>query len=157
MFEIRRTFVHILINLIIGFGLIYYFGSQLLGNIGSKDYFWVTFNSLLLLLILRGFFIQISKLFKNDLLLHIDKEGVETELDGFIPKMDITHIQLTDVSNPKQRLFVFVKNPEDYLSRASGLKKVLSERLYKETGTPIVFRLKGTFDRDKLSKFLTQY
>jgi hypothetical protein len=156
-FEIRRTIVHILINLIIGFGLLYYFGRQLWGNIASKDYVWVTLNSLLILFILRGFFIQISKLFKNDLLLRIDKEGVQTELDGFIPKTDITHIQLTDVTNPKQRLFVYVKNPEAYLSQASGLKKVLAVRLYQESGTPIVFRLKGAFDRYKLSKFLADY
>ena len=78
--------------------------------------------------------------------LSINSEGIYSIIYGRFDKKEILNLKLKVSEDSRVKLMVFLNNPENYLSRNSGLKKMLHEKIYKETGTPIVINVKGKYD-----------
>ncbi|MFN8769445.1 MAG: STM3941 family protein [Neisseriaceae bacterium] len=83
-----------------------------------------------------------------------NEEGIikyNTFSETMIPWYDIQSIKpvTSEVKNPlnkkpiiSQAIFVYVKNPEKYISQARGLNKVFLQSIMKKYGTPIVLTTK---------------
>ena len=146
-FEIKKPLLNSVINILISFFLFYFTISKLyavwgrgLGNLS----FWVYL--FFFLTVLRGFVQQIKDLVENNPVLSINSEGIYSIIYGRFDKKEILNLKLKVSEDRRVKLMVFLNNPENYLSRNSGLKKMLHEKIYKETGTPIVINVKGKYD-----------
>lgn len=153
-FEIKRTRFFTLINLLIGAYLIYFFLGRTKINVETAQYFWVAFQVIFLYIAMRGFFMQLEILVKNKPYLTIDESGIQSETHGIIDAQDIVNLKYTE-DNPRRKLLqVKLVNPEAYLARFSGIKKILYEVVYKKSGTPVIIKLRGSFDSEKLEMLL---
>jgi len=82
----------------------------------------------------------IKKLFDNSLALIIGNDGIYDNTNatsvGFIQWDDITEIKTAQIKSTKF-LLIYVKNPQIYLDKVSGLKKIILKSNFSMYGTPI--------------------
>jgi hypothetical protein len=153
LFEIRRSNLFKLVNLLIGFVIGGFFIYELNKDTLKGSYLWIAFDVIVLFIVTRGFFIQLNSLIKNKPALSIVTEGVYLETYGFIPKQAIKEVEIMEDAN-KTFIVVYLKNPEGFLEQVHGVKKHLFTEIHKRRGTPVVSRLRGSYDKAALKNVL---
>jgi hypothetical protein len=155
--DIRRSKFIILINLLISLFCVYLLAADLYAYITVfPGYFWVIFKVFFLLIIGNGAIHNIKRLFSNTPFLSVQTEGIDTEQYGFIDWENIDNAIIEDV----KKVYIFVKNPDDYLEQSKGLRKILMTVSMKEKGTPIMIKLltgmkiNQTFFDSEIAKYL---
>ncbi len=104
--------------------------------------------------------LSFKKLFDNTPGLIIDKNGITDHTNaasvGLINWADITEIKTRQIMSNKS-ILIFTANPDEYVNRAYGFKKMLLKGNMKTNGTPLALNsstLKLNFD--KLEKIITE-
>jgi hypothetical protein len=153
LFEIRRSNLFKLTNLLIGLLIGGFFIYELNKDTLKGSYLWIAFDVIVLFIVFRGFFIQLNSMIKNKPALSINTDGIYLETYGFIPKQAIKNVEITEEAN-KTFVVVFLENPEGFLEQVHGVKKHLFTEIFKRRGTPVVSRLKGRYDKAALKNVL---